>query len=50
MKLKNVTLSDMHKQYESRGSLFFAPDGYSHALTHLADALPFRVYDPRNLE
>ncbi len=50
VKPQNVTLSDMCKQYEARSSLFFSADGYSHALTHLADALPFGVYDPRHLE
>lgn len=50
VKPRSVTLSDIHKQYESKSSLFFSADGYSHALTHLADALPYWVYDPRHLE
>ncbi len=50
VKPQSITLSDMHKGYEAKGSLFFAPDGYNHALTQLADALPFRAFDPRHLE
>ena len=50
VKPQSITLSDMHKSYEAKGSLFFAPDGYNHALTQLADALPFRAFDPRHLE
>lgn len=50
VKPRSVTLSDVRRQYETKGSIFFSADGYSHALTHLADALPYRVYDPRHLE
>ena len=50
VKPHSVSFSDMQKQYEAKNSLFFSPDGYSLALTHLADALPYRVFDPRHLE
>ena len=46
----SVTISDVKATYESKSSLFFSSDGYSLALTHLADALPFKVFGPRHLE
>ncbi|MBR4869800.1 MAG: HAMP domain-containing histidine kinase [Oscillospiraceae bacterium] len=50
VKPKSVTISDIRKNYEAKGSLFFSSDGYNYALTQLADALPYKAFDPRHLE
>ncbi|MBR4870039.1 MAG: HAMP domain-containing histidine kinase [Oscillospiraceae bacterium] len=50
VKPQSVTISDVRKNYETKGSLFFSFDGYNYALTQLADALPYKAFDPRHLE
>lgn len=50
VKPQNVTISDVRKNYEAKGSLFFSADGYNCLLTQLADALPYKSFDPRHLE
>lgn len=50
IKPQHATFSDIQKNYEGDRSLFFTADGYSTALTHMADALPYRLYSPRHLE
>ena len=50
VKPQSVTISDVRKNYETKGSLFFSSDGYNYALTQLADALPYKAFDPRHLE